>query len=455
MHKTLIISIVGIAAVVAVCAYSLHSLYQHEIKDVAAVCDENFQRAIDGEYEYRHSGTPINLNNPGYIIKDAKDMTPEERASLKGDTITIDEAMVKNLGANLFEILQQQNQDDLMDTNPLNLHNLDSLYGWYLQKAELEIPYCLYLYNNKKEVAESIERDLPFFSAHAKTEMKPIGTQGRMYVQAEVSVPMSDLVRQLFYVLLLFTAVLLVVVVCFAIDLRVIRRQRKALREREEAIYHPLHDLKAPLNSAYAAFGSMVYFETDEEKKQKLRTVQEGIRELSNDLESVLSLMKNGGKNSLNIGEVDLPSLVRECSDALALLYAEKEPNVRIETVGLSEPVRSDAILLKRIVRNLVENAMKYSDKGVFIEIAMRSCRSRFEIRVQDNGWGIPEKDLKKIGRQFYRVARPEGMAAQEGFGIGLACVKKLCKDLGGELEIWSSDGYGSMFTAKLKNFHG
>lgn len=147
MHKTLTISIVGVVAVLAVCAYSLHSLYQHEIKDVAAICDENFQQAIDGEYEYRLSGTPINLNNPGYIIKNAKDMTPEERASLKGDTITIDEAMVKNLGANLFEILQQQNQDDLMDTNPLNLHNLDSLYGWYLRKAELEIPYRLYLYN--------------------------------------------------------------------------------------------------------------------------------------------------------------------------------------------------------------------------------------------------------------------------------------------------------------------
>ena len=69
------------------------------------------------------------MNNPSYVIKDARDMTPEERASLKGDTITIDEAMKKNLGANLFEILQQQNQDDLMDTNPLNLHNLDSLYG--------------------------------------------------------------------------------------------------------------------------------------------------------------------------------------------------------------------------------------------------------------------------------------------------------------------------------------
>lgn len=84
MHKTLTISIVGIVAVLAVCAYSLHSLYQHEIKDVAAICDENFQRAIDGEYEYRHSGTPINLNNPSYVIKDARDMTPEERASLKG-----------------------------------------------------------------------------------------------------------------------------------------------------------------------------------------------------------------------------------------------------------------------------------------------------------------------------------------------------------------------------------
>ncbi len=447
MHKTLTISIVGIVAVLAVCAYSLHSLYQHEIKDVAAICDENFQRAIDGEYEYRHSGTPINLDNPSYVIKDAKDMTPEERASLKGDTITIDEAMVKNLGANLFEILQQQNQDDLMDTNPLNLHNLDSLYGWYLQKAELEIPYCLYLYNNKKEVAESIERDLPFFSAHAKTEMKPIGTQGRMYVQAEVAVPMSELVRQLLYALLLFTVALVVVFTCFSLDLRVIREQRAS-------IYHPLHDLKGPLSVVFAALGNMIFFETDKEKKQELVVAQSAVRELTETLESVLSLMRNNGRNQLNIEEVDVKALITECSEGLLQLYAAKKPTLRVNTEGLCEPVRTDAILLKRVLRNLIENALKYSDEGVKLEITATNRRGDFEISVKDNGWGIPAKDLKKLGKQFYRVRR-EGRKAQEGFGIGLACVKKLCKDLGGKLQISSREGEGSIFTVKLKNYGG
>ena len=447
MHKTLTISIVGIVAVLAVCAYSLHSLYQHEIKDVAAICDENFQRAIDGEYEYRHSGTPINLDNPSYVIKDAKDMTPEERASLKGDTITIDEAMVKNLGANLFEILQQQNQDDLMDTNPLNLHNLDSLYGWYLQKAELEIPYCLYLYNNKKEVAESIERDLPFFSAHAKTEMKPIGTQGRMYVQAEVAVPMSELVRQLLYALLLFTVALVVVFTCFSLDLRVIREQRAS-------IYHPLHDLRGPLSVVFAALGNMIFFETDKEKKQELVVAQSAVRELTETLESVLSLMRNNGRNQLNIEEVDVKALITECSEGLLQLYAAKKPTLRVNTEGLCEPVRTDAILLKRVLRNLIENALKYSDEGVKLEITATNRRGDFEISVKDNGWGIPAKDLKKLGKQFYRVRR-EGRKAQEGFGIGLACVKKLCKDLGGKLQISSREGEGSIFTVKLKNYGG
>ena len=447
MHKTLTISIVGIVAVLAVCAYSLHSLYQHEIKDVAAICDENFQRAIDGEYEYRHSGTPINLDNPSYVIKDAKDMTPEERASLKGDTITIDEAMVKNLGANLFEILQQQNQDDLMDTNPLNLHNLDSLYGWYLRKAELEIPYRLYLYNNKKEVAESIERDLPFFSAHAKTEVKPIGTQGRMYVQAEFAVPMSELVRQLLYALLLFTVALVVVFTCFSLDLRVIREQRAS-------IYHPLHDLKGPLSVVFAALGNMIFFETDKEKKQELVVAQSAVRELTETLESVLSLMRNNGRNQLNIEEVDVKALITECSEGLLQLYAAKKPTLRVNTEGLCEPVRTDAILLKRVLRNLIENALKYSDEGVKLEITATNRRGDFEISVKDNGWGIPAKDLKKLGKQFYRVRR-EGRKAQEGFGIGLACVKKLCKDLGGKLQISSREGEGSIFTVKLKNYGG
>lgn len=447
MRRYLVISVIGVLAAVIALSYGLCKLYQHELKNFVAECTVNFQRAIDAELEFRASESPINLKDPQYVVKFAEDMTPEERASLKGDTITIDEAMKKNLGDNLFKILQQRMQDKRMDTNPLNLHNLDSLYGWYLQKAELEIPYCLYLYNNKKEVAESIERDLPFFSAHAKTEMKPIGTQGRMYVQAEVAVPMSDLVRQLLYALLLFTVALVVVFTCFSLDLRVIREQRAS-------IYHPLHDLKGPLSVVFAALGNLIFFETDKEKKQELVVAQSAVRELTETLESVLSLMRNNGRNQLNIEEVDVKALITECSEGLLQLYAAKKPTLLLNTEGLREPVRTDAILLKRILRNLIENALKYSDEGVKLEIITTSRRGEFEISAKDNGWGIPAKDLKKLGKQFYRVRR-EGRKAQEGFGIGLACVKKLCKDLGGKLQISSREGEGSIFTVKLKNYGG
>ena len=424
MRKVLYVSAIGAFMIVLALSYGLYSLYQHELKDVESVCDENFLRAIDSEFEFRESGEPINLEDPKYIVKFADEMTPEERASLKGDTIKVTEAMKKNLGANLFDYLQQRTQDRLMDTNPLNLHNLDSLYGWYLQKAELEIPYCLYLYNNKKEVAESIERDLPFFSAHAKTEMKPIGTQGRMYVQAEVAVPMSELVRQLLYALLLFTVALVVVFTCFSLDLRVIREQRAS-------IYHPLHDLKGPLSVVFAALGNMIFFETDKEKKQELVVAQSAVRELTETLESVLSLMKNNGRNQLNIETVDLKALITECSEGLLQLYAAKKPVLLLNTEGLREPVRTDAILLKRVLRNLIENALKYSDEGVKLEITATNRRGDFEISVKDNGWGIPAKDLKKLGKQFYRVRR-EGRKAQEGFGIGLYLAREIVNLHGG-----------------------
>ena len=266
-----------------------------------------------------------------------------------------------------------------------------------------------------------------------------------MYVQAEVAVPMSELVRQLLYALLLFTVALVVVFTCFSLDLRVIREQRAS-------IYHPLHDLKGPLSVVFAALGNLIFFETDKEKKQELVVAQSAVRELTETLESVLSLMRNNGRNQLNIEEVDVKALITECSEGLLQLYAAKKPTLRVNTEGLCEPVRTDAILLKRVLRNLIENALKYSDEGVKLKITATSRRGEFEISVKDNGWGIPAKDLKKLGKQFYRVCR-EGRKAQEGFGIGLACVKKLCKDLGGKLLVSSREGEGSVFTVKLKNY--
>lgn len=234
MHKTTLISIIGIVTVLFALAFSLYQLYSSEMEEFQEVCDENLSKAINGEFAARGSGNPINLKDPKIIVRKAADMTPEERASLKGDTITLNRAMRENLGSNMFEMLQQRLQDDMMQVTPLDIDNLDSLYQWYLRRAQVEAPFRLYIYNNVREIVQSTERELPSLLAHTWTEVKPIGTQGQMFVQAELAMPMSELVRNLFYAFLVLLFTSAVLIATFGRQSYVINRMREMLTVRED-----------------------------------------------------------------------------------------------------------------------------------------------------------------------------------------------------------------------------
>lgn len=154
----------------------------------------------------------------------------------------------------------------------------------------------------------------------------------------------------------------------------------------------------------------------------------------------------------LNIEEIHLKELVSDSYADVVERYAEKNPDFMVDDSGVSCSIQSDGVLIERIVKNLLENALKYSDEGVRIIVKLRNGETDFEISIEDTGWGIPKAAIKKLGRQFYRVEQ-KGKAQQPGYGIGLASVKFLCSMLGGELSVSSEEGKGSIFTVKLKNY--
>ena len=99
-------------------------------------------------------------------------------------------------------------------------------------------------------------------------------------------------------------------------------------------------------------------------------------------------------------------------------------------------------------MRNLLENAIKYSDDNVVIKLDISVIENHIQFTVEDNGWGIPRKYRRKIYRHFFRS--PEAEKTQRGYGVGLSQVKQIVEKHGGTIELQSQEGVGSIFTFTL-----
>jgi signal transduction histidine kinase len=109
--------------------------------------------------------------------------------------------------------------------------------------------------------------------------------------------------------------------------------------------------------------------------------------------------------------------------------------------------VRSDPILLQRIVGNLISNAVKYTNKGGVL-VASRSTPAGLRIEIWDTGVGIPPTHQREIFREFYKV--PGHTGTEEGFGLGLYIVARLTHILGHPLTLQSRVGRGTVFRLLL-----
>src|SRR5262249_31125002 len=106
--------------------------------------------------------------------------------------------------------------------------------------------------------------------------------------------------------------------------------------------------------------------------------------------------------------------------------------------------VRTDPLLLERVLANLVQNAMRYTREGGVL-VAARRHPDGIALEVWDTGLGIPADKLEMIFREFYQIENPERDRSR-GLGMGLAIVQRICTLLGHPLEVRSRVGKGSVF---------
>lgn len=431
--------------------YWIHNVYKEDQSRRLKLIENLFDKAIDQEMWIRLVGRPTNPHNPRLIVKHAKEMTPKEKSSYKGDTIYLKKASRSGVGESLSEIYFQSFQDVLSETRPLQLATLDSIFRNQLITTGLVTTDCqIRVYNRAQQLISSTS---PAFQKYFNTLITParsIGTQGAMSVQAYVNVPLKTIVKNMLFAFITSLLIIIIVFGCLAYQLKMIRRSRQALQERETAVYGAIHDLKAPLNAVFALLDLIAMDIHDKQLQSFLEKGKNQIRRLSETIESMLDTMKKQeGKELRPVYPISPEEWTEQLRKGLDVLYPTKQYTFQMVN-RLSEPVLyTDPVRLERCLFNLMENALKYSDDGVRLTLTFSEDNDRIGIALQDTGWGIPKKAQKNLGKQFYRV-KQAGKSLQPGYGIGLSSVKQLVKEMNGDFSFESTEGTGSIFRIRI-----
>ena len=388
---------------------------------------------------------------PRIMRKHISHMTQEEIDSLRrlpggADTIDVIAAQKAGIGGTAGEIVDQLMQDLLLKSGfPLNLNTLDSL--WRASDSIVRHPHQFFLYDKDTVMISSVG-DLESHTPDYVSQLHPIGTKGLQYLQIKADIPMSHFLRHQLWTLALSACMMLLVLLCLFFQLTAIRRKEALLRKREMTINGTIHDLKSPLNSVITMMGWLKQTAPDKETKEMLETSKAGVRRLISNIEALLMTARmDRHQVVLNKSLIDVPEMAEGVKKELSCLYPGKPHTICIiNELPAGLQVMADGMYIENVIRNLMENALKYSDAGVRIEVSLSIVNERLRVSVKDNGWGIAPCHQRKLFTQFYRVPRSEEQQ-QKGYGIGLAQSQYIINEHGGEIMVKSAEGKGSTFT--------
>ena len=285
-------------------------------------------------------------------------------------------------------------------------------------------------------------------------------------------VPDSNLLIQLgLPVLFLFLGVVLVGLAkeysAFFVESFRIRNQQKEMNERLQAalddavsanqaktrfLASASHDLRQPIHALSLFTGALMRRKHSEETTEILSHLNTAVENLSNQMSTLLDMSKlDAGIVEAHSVPCDLEAYLEQLRLEFSAEAAEKQ--LHLELVG-NQPAHivTDSEHFDRIMRNLLSNALRYTEKGS-IRIELASDGNDWAITVRDTGRGIPESEQQHIFDEFYQVDNPHRDRTQ-GLGLGLAIVKRLTSLLGIRIELASQEHVGTAITLRLPKHH-
>ena len=234
------------------------------------------------------------------------------------------------------------------------------------------------------------------------------------------------------------------------------RRRRTQLIEsqtKDDFVAIVSHELRTPLATISNVLSNAlagVWGELSEEARVELRTGHTNVKRLSNVVSNLLDMSTiRAGRVTLEKVQVDLPGLIHSVTESQKAKATEGDVALLMTHDPYLGLVFCDPEIIFRVVTNLVGNALKFTDSGGSISIAIENGVDDIEVSVTDTGDGIAAEHQERIFERFQQVDRTHG-SGEKGTGLGLAISRELVELHGGKLSVKSALGEGSTFRFTL-----
>jgi two-component system OmpR family sensor kinase len=215
-----------------------------------------------------------------------------------------------------------------------------------------------------------------------------------------------------------------------------LERMKSMMDQQRRFIADAAHELRTPITALGLQAENLAPLDLPEPARERLAALKEGMARTKHLLEQLLALARHDGGKPGEAAELSLDELVK---DLVADLLPEAERKGIDLGFGLIEPLatRGEPIMLTTMVRNLVDNAVRFTPSGGRVDIGVYREGGEAVLQIEDSGPGIFPQDIDRIFEPFFRGSRP----TEDGTGLGLSIVKRIVDKLGGSIVLENISG--------------
>lgn len=246
---------------------------------------------------------------------------------------------------------------------------------------------------------------------------------------------------------------ILTIIFSFSYIIYTIFRQKKLSEMKNDFISNMTHELKTPISTISLASEVLLNSEEDTSKrriKKYSKIIYDENNRMRNQVERVLSMAQHErGELKLTKNQVDIHELITNTINSYQVGITGKKLHVRYNFRATSAQLNIDELHITNVIKNLAENAYKYSGEDPELEIVTTNFQNGVLISFKDKGIGLSHENQKHIFEKFYRV--PTGNVHNvKGFGLGLYYVKTMVEAHNGFVQVQSELNKGSRFDVYL-----
>ena len=424
-----IISIIGILSLLVLQYIWFQNSYKLMEFDVLEKSEKSLNKAVEKEIFERLNFLSI-------------DVSVKKNTDLKKG-----EELLTNVGINQSTDLNTGLQDLLiLMGKPCSITRVDTLFQEVLLENLNFVPsYSIRIVNDTIKTAT---KESKYTLYNKVTE--------NQFIEVVLKSPLGSILREA--QLILFFSILLAILIgmILILQLRGMLRENRFVIFIKEYTNALTHELKTPISGIFMSASQLTSgkLEDKPETRQKYYQIcRDQSSKMLATVERLLVVAKAEHTKIIpNFEDVEVKSFVEKIANSFRLNnYRQKDLEIFTllpdgELIGKFDPV-----LIENVMSNLIDNAIKYSDSSVKIDIICGLQNKNLRLSIKDNGFGISDKEKKHIFDNFERGNRIENKGI-DGFGIGLNYVQKVIKAHNGTIKVESVEGKGSEFIIELPN---